>query len=319
MTKNWMGVGTAALLMLLVVQAAWGDGAVTVQTNKQQYFCGEPVLLRTVVTNASPRQYIGHGFAWTANLIIEVAEGESGFMDIGRFRATEPGRPSGTPRGIGDWSDPYWLPGSLAASGQAQRTDMAFFTAPGKYRVRIVLKDGQDSTDPDLAVSEPVSLTVAGSDPQLEGLSSQDGKDLGISLGSSVFFAYYMQGQIWGGYGPQGSSLDEEEFRKVADEIIERHPQSVFRESVLFARMANAQGRRRNALDEVSWEGIALGERFVRKYPNSWLLPSVYLKLYKSYRYYKDEANAERVRKDALKRFPRAAILRQLAQPAPTP
>jgi hypothetical protein len=318
MAKNAMLIGAAALLTVLCLGSAWADVVVTVESNKQQYLCGEPVLLRTVVWNRSAQPIdFGHAFGWGGSFVIEVAEGKTDFTDINRFRVHKEGRPSGAPSGTGMYTDDQLIPRALPPGGYAQRTDLAVFPAPGEYRMRIVLKDGSEDTDPTLVASEPVSVRVVGLDKQPDSVSALGGQDFLVSLGSSVFYPYYLRGWLAGGYHP-GPSLDADEFRAVADKIIAQHPKSVFREYVLYARMAVTYREVNSLMDEVSKEGIDLGNQLLREYPDSWLAPSVYRKLYRSYTREKDAANAERVRQEALRRFPGATILRDLAETVPT-
>jgi hypothetical protein len=118
--------------------------------------------------------------------------------------------------------------------------------------------------------------------------------------------------KLWGRY-PPGKSLKPEEFEQVAAVILDKHENSVFREYVMYADILTHHRPETKTKELIKGRKEA-AESFVQQYPNSWLVPEVYCKLFWTYLAEKDKAKAEQARNKALEKAPNAAFLRYIKQ-----
>jgi hypothetical protein len=282
------------------------------KSNKVEYICGEPVLLKTTISNPSGSKFTGNAssYSWRieTGFSMLIACGDSDFIDIlnkSRSGGQIHGGVGAAPEHLELWYDRHSLPSTLLAGEQAERVDLLIFPKPGDYKLKAVLKD-RDGT---VRASEPIQIRIVSLEETDDSIAELGKQDFVINLGSAIYYAHHME-MLMGGYRP-GESLDGGEFAKIAPVIIKKHKDSVFREYVMYADIM-ANGR----LDVLGWPLIRgrkdLAYRFAKEYPDSWLLPEVYRKLFWTHVVARDKKKAEDVRKKAMKLAPHARGLRRM-------
>ena len=280
------------------------------KSNKAEYICGEPVLLKTTISNPSGSKFTGgsRNYGWGGKTgVMLIARGDSDFIDIlttGRRAAQIHGGVEVKPQQFEFWRDRRGLPGTLSAGEQAERLDLLIFPKPGDYKLKAVLKD-QDGT---VRGSEPIQIRIVSLEETNDSIAEFGKQDFAISLGSAIFYAHHME-ELLGGYGH--GSLHPEKFEEIAPLIIKKHKDSVFREYVMYADIMGHGDR-----VVTGWPLIKgrkdLAYRFAKEYPDSWLLPEVYRKLFWTHVAARDKEKAEDVRNKALKIAPHARGLRRI-------
>ncbi|MHC4332320.1 MAG: hypothetical protein ACYSUV_01045 [Planctomycetota bacterium] len=288
-------------------------GAIDVQLrcNKDEYICGEPVLLKTTVSNLSGRGFIGkrRAYALGNSFIIYAARGEDALADILKWKKRS-WPVSTVPLQDDFWTDPQILLNTLPVGGQVERLDMLIFPEPGGYKLKTALKD----PNREIGASEAIRIRVVPPAQKYDSISKLGGQDFPVRLGSLVFFAHYEEALL-GGYG-LGPSLMPEEFERVAPIIMDKHKDSVFRQYTMYADVM-AHGRPETARRVLMNGRKELAESFVQQYPNSWLVPEVYSKLFWTYLAEKDKVKAEQARNNALEKAPNATFLRYIRHKEP--
>lgn len=308
-TFGWLA-GVMGVLVLAQLASA-GEVGVQLRSNKQQYICGEPVLLQTSVLNVSGRDFQSKGFGWgsgRSSFTVHMAFNKENYFDIrtaeGAFKARVLDV-STAPTHHKFFRDRYWLPGKLAAGEQARRVDILILSKPGQYKLKTALVDGDEKH----YVSNALELRVVELGVRYDSISKLGGNDFAVNLGSTIFYAHYVE-ELLGGYAP-GESLTPEAFEKVAPVIIEKHKDSVFREYVMYADLMTSYVPEKGT-SVLSGKGKELAARFIKEYPGSWLLPEVYRKLFFTYAREKENQEAEAVRQKVLKLAPDLTVLRRL-------
>jgi hypothetical protein len=236
-----------------------------------------------------------------------IAAGDNDFIDIlstGRSAMIHGGVAT-APRQFDFWRDRHYFSNTLAAGEQAERVDMLVFPKPGDYKLKAVLKD----RDGKVRGSEPIRIRIVSLEETNDSIAEVGKQDFVINLGSAIFYAHHME-ELLGGYGP-GKSLHPDKFEEIVPVIIKNHKDSVFREYVMYADIMGHGDR-----VVTGWPLIKgrkdLAYRFAKEYPDSWLLPEVYRKLFWTHVAARDKENAEDVRNKALKIAPHARGLRRI-------
>jgi len=298
----------AAVSVLVQAAGSLAGLQVDVRSNKTSYLCGEPVLLRTTVSNFSKSPFAaklpGFGLSPTLGVTMEVASGDLDFSPIGSIAVLEALDLRGAPLQFDFFHDRHWLPGKLLPGARATRLDVLVVPKPGEYRLRTVLRDAGGEA----YASEPVRFVVTELKEGRDSIATLGDGKFAVSLGSSVFYAHYIQ-KLWGGY-PPGPSLVPAEFERAAGELIQKHKDSVFREYALYAAMVVRSSR--TIAPGLMKGGKELAQRFVREYPRSWLLPDVYCRLFFTAVEEKDYKKAAALREKALEIAPWASVLREV-------
>jgi len=280
-------------------------------SNKSEYLCGEPILVRTQIANVSSESITGkwRSYAWGKDAGFALYAGRDG-NDLGDIMSMETKRNlkmSTPPMQYDLFRDRHWLPRNLSPGEMAERVDMLIVPKPGKYRLKAVLKE-RDGT---VYASEPIWLQVLPLEKKEDSISKLGKQDFVINLGSSINYAHYIE-RVWGGY-PPGESLTAEKFKELAPVIREQHKDSVFREYVMYAEAMVQCRPPESEFDLATTEcGKELAEQFVKEYPRSWLLPDIYRKLFWVYVQQKNKEKAEEFRKRALEAAPNASVLRDV-------
>ena len=88
---------------------------------------------------------------------------------------------------------------------------------------------------------------------------------------------------------------------------------SIFREYIMYMDIMLSCGEVGNS-PFLTREGKQMAERFAREYPDSWLLPQVYRRLFWQYATERDKDKAEVIRNEALRIAPHAVILRDVRE-----
>ncbi len=284
---------------------AHGAGAQTIdvqfQSNKTEYICGEPVLLKTTVSNPSTEEFKGtspgYGWAKDVGFTMYIARGDEDLANILAIETIRRLRVSTPPLQYTLFSDRHWLPQNLSPGQRAQRLDMLIVPKPGDYTFKAVLQERDGKT----YSSKPISFRVMPIEEMKDSISHLGEQDFVINLGYSIHKAHYVE-EFWGPFSP-------EEFEELAPVIIEKHKDSVFREYAMYADILT-HGRPERSTHELIKGRKELAQRFVREYPDSWLLPEIYRKLFWTYVAEKNREKAEQMRARALEIAPHASVLR---------
>ncbi len=303
----------SVIVLITLAQTAAADTInIQFKCNKVEYICGEPVLLKTTISNPSGSKFMGNasGYAWNkeTGFSMLIARGESDFVDI--LSMSRPARQihggvGVVPRHLDFWYDRHYFSNTLLAGEQAERVDLLIFTKPGDYKLKAVLKD-RDGT---VRGSEPIQIRIVSLEETNDSIAQLVNQEFLINLGSAIYYAHHME-ELWGGCTP-GKCLDGREFAEIAPVIIKKHKDSVFREYVMYADIME------HGQSGVPGWPLTKGHKelaycFAKEYPDSWLLPEVYRKLFWAYVVAKDKKNAEEVRNKALKLAPHARGLRRM-------
>lgn len=307
---------------------------VAAAANKAVYFSGEPVLLRTVVTNVSTAEFKSARrslYAWGRHEGFNVLFGLEGEDEpLMEFGSSKLHHRISMMRNVRtqeylhvDWQQ---LPASYAPGEQAERVDLFVFNHPGRYRIRPILRE----KDGAVHGSEVLTITVTAADARSDSVSRLDGENFVGRLGSTIAVAYYKR-HLAGGIGEPGfESLSPQEFKNLAVTILRDHRQSAFYElTLLTAAVMRRFYETRDS--ELTLPTRELAERFLAEFPDSWLAPQVGAKLYRIYRIAKEHDKADALAEQLLQKFPASTrttlspVVRDLEQqqappaPAPTP
>lgn len=300
--------------MSILVQAAPSLAGlqVDVRSNKTSYLCGEPVLLQTTVSNFSKKSFVaklgGFDRGGKQGVTMEVASGDLDFSLIGSMVVIKALDLWDAPLAYKFFHDRHWLPGKLLPGARVTRLDVLVVPKPGEYRLKTVLRDAGGQA----YASVPVRFVVSELKEGRDSITRLGGGKFAVSLGSSVLYAHYIQ-ELWGGYGP-GPSLVAAEFERAAQELIQKHKDSVFREYALYAAtMVRGSSIIENPHGFVKG-GKELAQRLVREYPTSWLLPDVYRILFFTAVEERDYKKAVALREKVLEIAPWATVLRDVRQ-----
>lgn len=305
---------TYIVAVFLLTQGATAEIIdVQFQSNKVEYICGEPVLLKTTVLNLSSDDFVGNpqGYAWYVwsrklGYSMYIAYDGNDFSDILNASTKSRLGVGVPPTGYKFFWDRYRLLKTLPAGHQAERFDMLIFPKPGDYKLKAVLKQRNGKI---IYASEPIEFRVLPLKEKYDSISQLGEQDFAINLGSLILYAHYVE-QLWGGYSP-GKSLYPKEFNKVSPVIRENYKDSVFREYVMYADIMSNGGSYRGGR-ELTKQPQELAERFVKEYPKSWLLLEVYRRLFWTYVAAKDKEKAEAARDKVLQIAPNAVVLRHV-------
>jgi len=298
------------VLFVLLQQAVAENINVQFHSNKAEYICGEPVLLKTTVSNPSGEDFKGKspGYGWGKDFgfTMYIALGDEEFENMLSVEAKVRLGVSTPPMQWNLFNDLHWLPRNLSAGQQVQRFDMLIIPKPGNYKLKAVLKEPKKKGGKTYA-SKPIEFRVVPIKEKYDSISKLGKQDFLINLGSSIYYAHYVE-RLWGGY-PPGESLHPEKFEQVAPVIRENYKDSVFREYVMYADIMTHYRPDRSTHELIKGRR-EFAERFVKEYPKSWLLPEVYRKLFWTYVAEKDKEKAQEIRKKALQVAPNASVLR---------
>jgi len=303
------------LAIIILTQVAISQNIkVEFQSNKSEYINGEPALLRTTILNFSEKDFKGKldGYGWHRDVgfTMYVANDGNDFENILDIKTKLRLEISTPPRQYELFQDRHFLPGNLSSGEKAERFDMLIIPKPGDYRLKAVLREPDGRT----YMSEPIRLKILTIKEKNDSIWKLGRQDFIINLGSSIYYAHYVE-KLWGGY-PPGESLRPEKFEELAPVIREQYKDSVFREYVMYADVMTHYNPRKSTHELI--EGRKeLAEQFLKEYPNSWLLPEVYRKLFWTYIAEKDRKKAEQVRNKAIEIAPNATVLKEVREFGP--
>ncbi len=299
---SWLSL--AALPYLQNLSA--GPIVVEIESNKRSYVPGEPLILRTIVSNFSREAFrsgrLAFGWGRKAGFTMYVASGDGDFGDILSLPVKAELGITSYPQYWELFHDRHWLPGPMPAGARATRTDMLIVPKPGQYQLKAALLDRDGSS----YASKPISLRVVAAGGKEALISGSAGEDVTVKSGRSIASAHYI-GSMWPG------TLGEAEFERAAQKVIEEHKDSVFREPTVYAVLRMRQNNQTNTHGLVRG-GKELAGRFVREYPRSWLLPDVYRMLFFTAVEEKDYVEAAALREKALEIAPWATVLRDVRE-----
>ena len=284
---------------------------VELQANKKEFIFGEPVLLKTSVINTSENPYVLNeaGYQWgQAGFTMSIAYNDEDYVDFFNIDIRRKLDIIGSMLGGYVYQPRYvrsFIPPSLEGKQQAEITDIFMIPKPGEYKFKSVLKDYAGNVKP--YESEPVSFKVL---PLSESKDSifqiDDSKSLPMKFTRTLHSVHYF-GRI-GDKATPDYPLGLEGFEKIASEIINNHKDSVFREYVLYADIM-AHGEQRSSYHPLPEKYKQEAYDFAKEYPDSWLLPFVYLKLGDTFIYEKDLDKADEYVEKSQELAPNASFI----------
>ena len=285
---------------------------VELESNKTEYICGEPVLLKTSVINTSENanELSESGYDWREDsYTMSISYNDDEFKDY--FTLNRKLDIMG-PRRSGYVPQPYYvenfIPQLLEGKQQAEMTDLFIIPKPGNYKVKSVLKDfiGKEK----IYESEPISFKVLSLDEREDNISQiNDPNFTSERLGKTISSVHYL-GKLGNRPQPDGR-MSLNEFEKIAPEIINNHKDSVFREYVMYADIMtherqDSHGSQYHPLPE-KYKQQAY--EFAKEYPDSWLLSTLYLRLSETFIYEKDLDKADEYVDKSMELAPNASFL----------
>jgi len=295
--------------LVIAVQAAGASAIeVSLRPNKDRYICGEPILLRTTVSNLSKEPFVaGRAFAWGSGFTFYVGTKDFELAPIDSVPAKQALEISTPPRQWELFEDRHWIPNQLGPGESAMRLDILIVPRPGPYRLKACLQDKAGNT----YMSSPIEFEVEALTKTNDSISKLGGQDFAVNLGSCIFYAHHVQ-RIWGGY-PPGESLSPEEFGAAFSKILTECRDSVF---VEYVRYADIMGCGRGSFYRLRFDPdrAELAEQFIKEYPRSWLLPDLYRFLFFTYVEAKDYRKAAALRGKAVDAAPWATVLASVRQ-----
>jgi len=269
----WAVVPVAFGLALTASAARTRAATLSVNSNKQSYILGEPILLRTVlsvpVPSGSSAMHLGkyslrnprRGFI----LLLRAPGGKDVcWTDRRNYRLG-----SAPPILDPDYMDKQYFPGHWRPRERYQRVDMLVLDRPGKYAVKAGLRHVGGFQ----LLSEPIMIEVRvpeKADPVGALLTGEAVRDLGYLLCE----LHFLQGRTMIGAKER---LSRDAFVKIAPEIIDKCKGSVFREYVIYAAILIdfAEMRTLGHTRLKDPRIIKLAEKFVADRRDSWLWPHV--------------------------------------------
>lgn len=284
-----------------------GTNEVQFLSNKSEYLCGEPILLKTIVTNLHGKNFAGeldygkyHGnYFFGGCFTMYIALGEEDFKDIlggvtglPSFPVTKP------PLHLEYWTDRHCLPGKLELGQQSERVDMLILSRPGNYKLKAVFNNRDGSIR---ISSEPIQFQVIPIDQKKGDISKLGKQDLFVRLGRAIHMAYYEE--------TDEVLTRDEAVKQIASMIVENYPDSAFSEYITYSHIF-AYSPRYTEPSELAKGRKELAKRFIQDHTTSWLLPDIYRKLFWTYIAEKDREKAGQIRDKALQKSPHAAVLR---------
>jgi hypothetical protein len=311
-------VGQLAVVLLISMlhtcEAAAPMDEVQLHCKKQQYISGEPVLLRTTVTNVRGKNFVGEldsggrqgSYCLGGAFSFYVALDSDDFRDILGTGTARPAFPVTVPPvQVEYWRDRRCIPGTLEIGQSKTRVDMLVFSLGGTYRVKAVFKNKDGTTR---IASAPVEFRVAPLARADEKIAKIANEDLLTRLGKAIYSEYYEEGV---------ASLDQDvDIRTLASEITKNYRDSAFAEYISASRLlAYTPGRQEPS--ELSDDERKAAEEFLVEHPKSWLLPGLYRKLFWTYISENDRPNAERIMALATQTAPHDTVLNDVQEAGP--
>ena len=295
---------------------------VELQLNKKEYICGEPILLKTIVTNTSGSACVlsEAGYEWgPGSFTMSIAYDKDDFVDIFSFKARGTATAGSDRLGViahsgvyerGD-GDKSYFSSSLKGNQRVERVDMICLPRAGDYKIKSVLIDLAKKVK--TYESEPISFKVLSLSQKPDSISILGDPNLiALKLGKTILSAHFSRGEGYA-YGPMPSDpIGPAAFEKIAPEIIEKHKDSVFREYILYADIVGHGNN--NAFRSLPEKYKERAFQFEKEYPNSWLLPQVLDKITNTYIAEKNREKAEEYKQKALKLAPNDRGLTRLRQ-----
>lgn len=284
---------------------------VELQANKKEYIYGEPVLLKTSVINVSENPYVLNevGYQWEQNsFTMSISYNREDYEDIFSVDIRRKLDIIGAmlqgyvpqPRYVRSF-----IPPSLESKQRAEISDIFIIPKPGEYKIKSILKDRYENVKP--YESEPVSFKVLSLSESKDSIYQlYDPTSLPMKLTRTLHSVHYF-GRI-GDKATPDYPLGLEGFEKIANEIINNHKDSVFREYVLYTDIM-AHGDQGSSYHPLPEKYKQEAYDFAKEYPDSWLLPFVYLKLGDTFIYEKDLDKAEEYIDKSYELAPNASFL----------
>lgn len=280
---------------------------IDLQSNKNEYICGEPVLLKTKITNPSKENIEGkwHGYSWSrdSGFTIFIAHGGEDYENILSHKALINLNIQIPPLQEDFFIDRHWLPRNLMSGQISERMDILIFPKPGKYKLKAVIQEKNDKR----FESESIEINLLNIDDKKDSLSQLGDQNFIVNLGRSISSAHYTGKFL--GYPPKEFELAAPLFKKDFKD-------SVFREYIIYADILTHYNKSASTqeLIEGRKESALL---FEKEYPNSWLLPDLYRKLFDTYIAENNIEKAEEYLNKAIEKVPNATVLRYVRKNGP--
>ncbi|MBN2181040.1 MAG: hypothetical protein JW715_03940 [Sedimentisphaerales bacterium] len=302
------------IAVLFLVQLAYTQTIVIeTKSNKSDYICGEPILLKTTISNKSSEIFIGNVFDFGLGnkfgFSILISYEQEEYIDImnplhysiyDEYSIYKP------PVGSDEYfQDRHWIEKRLGSGQTVERLDILAFKKPGVYSLKAVLKE-QDGS---MRESKPIEIGLFLLEEKPDSISKVGDQDFLIRLGKAICKAHYTDNSF-SGFGITNEENTSQEFaERISSKIIEECQDSVFREYVMYADILS------HNRTETSTHELINGRKesallFENEYSGSWLMSEIYRKLFNTYVAEKNVEKAEEYLDKALEKAPNATVLR---------
>lgn len=308
-TRRYSITSLVVMLLTNIVQSQ--SIQMRLEISKTEFTLGEPAILRSTVSNSSPAPASIH-FGWGLFTMFVAYENEQlqDVQDVGlKIRLPV----ISAPTHLEFFVDRQWET-TLAQNQKATRTDIVLFPKVGTYRLKAVIKDWENRP---LVMSEPVKFRVLSLEEKSDAISALGDEAFLLRLGKAICETHYIEGSFSGFGATSKENTSPKYAEKVVSAIIEKYPESAFRECVMYADIIS-HIRPETHTQELIDGRQEMALRFEREYPRSWLLPEIYRKLFWTYVAEEDRPEAEKIRDKALALAPYATTLRAVRDLGPT-
>ncbi len=196
------GYGLAGLVVLVFANcllAAEDPLKVELKSNKTEYICSEPVLLKTTLINTLNKPFISNAGGYSLYPFRSTTEGFTFYVSINNKEYVDVFMVTGRRGGrFGIQVATLQLPARLTYSFQnnlpnkfeplqkAERIDLLIFPNEGDFKIKSVLKD----RDGKLRESAPISFKVLPLSKKPDSISKSGDPNLPLRLGIAVFSAH---------------------------------------------------------------------------------------------------------------------------------
>jgi hypothetical protein len=260
--------------------SAHGGPVITLQAERQQYYTGEPIILRTDIVNgdnAFQFDYESNGNR-EARPRVRIQFGRLGEdYTLNSYTLDNPFHASYPPYGDELYRDGYGFLRILAPNQRIRRVDVQVFSA-GTYNLRAVIVDRTQRYE-----SIPIVIQVLPV-PSSEPIESLRDEKTAFMFGHSICNAHWFPGHVQAA-GMNGTcTMGSEEFYSLADTVM-GHIDHRLRPYVIYA-YAQSILHFSGAIDD-SDERVNLAmnmvQEFRERYHDNWLMTDLYEKLFYYY------------------------------------
>lgn len=292
----------SVLFIVLPWSLAHSQQVFELSVNKQEYFVGEPILVRTEV--AGPyKTPSGYAMSWSRGFTFRLKRDRRDYPDFPKVQNID-----GSGRMLGSGG----FPASLEKGKHLYRIEMLVLKQPGDYQLQASYTShidqaklwSNDATFRVMAVDQKDSITKV-VDPELL-----------YNLGLTIFHKRYRDGQYATYRIGIAGSRELPDIETLTPLIMEKCQDSVFYPYVKYAFvLTHGMSKRIDLLDgSVKYADQAsarqLAEDTIREQPDFWLTPDLYRVLFEMYAKAGEREKARHIGLEALSKYPECTIIR---------